>query len=80
MYWGGAVYFLRVDQELRERGHSVPAVIREFVKCCRTRTRGLEALVAELDRLSGGSTFEEQLEMMRTEPGFPDDSEVWPGS
>ena len=80
MYWGGAVYFLRVDQELRERGHSVPAVIREFVKCCRTRTRGLEALVAELDRLSGGSTFEEQLELMRTEAGFPDDSEVWPGS
>lgn len=78
MYWGGAVYFLRVDQELRERGQSVVQVIRDFVECCRFTTRGLNGLIAELDRLSRGKSFREQLDQMHTEPGFPDDSEVWP--
>ena len=77
MYWGGAVYFLRVDRELRETGQSLVEVVRDFVECCRSNTRGLNRLVAELDRLSGGTIFKEQLDLIRTEPGFPDDSEVW---
>ena len=77
MYWGGAVYFLRVDQALQEKGKSVPGVLREFVECCRFRTRGLDALVAELDRLAGGDAFRRELDHVRTNPGFPDDSGVW---
>lgn len=78
MYWGGAVYFLRVDQALAERGTSVPDVIREYVVCCRTnRTRGLDRLVAEFDRISGTDAFSRELTDVRTRPGFPDNSRIW---
>ena len=78
MYWGGAVYFLRVDQALKENGTSIPDVVREFVACCRTdRERRLDRLTAELDRLAGSDTFTQQLMYVRTQPGFPDDTEVW---
>ena len=77
MYWGGAVYFLKVDMLLKERGESVVGTLQKFVHCCRMRTRGLDNLIAELDRLSGGTTFREELNKVQTEPGFPDDAEVW---
>lgn len=78
MYWGGAVYFLRVDQNLNEVGTSVPEVIREYVACCRVnRLRRLDDLVAELDRISGSDAFSRELEYVRTRPGFPDNSEIW---
>ncbi len=77
MYWGGAVYFLRVDRELRERNKSVVQAVRDFVKCCRSSPRGLNSLVATLDRLSDGQAFRHELDQIRTEPGFPDDSAVW---
>lgn len=75
MYWGGAAYFLQADRRLRERGSSVPDVLREFVECCRTSTRGLEGLVAKLDRIAGTPVFSEQLETLRTQRGFP--ASIW---
>ena len=77
MYWGGALFFLRVDRELRGQGETVPGIIRQFVECCRSTTRGLDSLVAELDRLADSDAFSRQLDTLRTEPGFPDDSGVW---
>lgn len=77
MYWGGAVYFLRVDRELRERDQSIPEVIRSFVECCRSKRYDLKGLAAELDRLSDGTSFTDQLSEVQNEPGFPDDTEVW---
>ena len=78
MYWGGAVYFLRVNQELKENGTSIPEVVREFVHCCRTdRMRRLDRLTAELDRLADTEAFSRELMYVRTRPGFPDDSNVW---
>ena len=78
MYWGGAVYFLQVDRRLRERGSSVPAVLRAFTSCCRTSTRGLDGLLAALDRIAGEPAFSDRLEMLRTQRGFPDESGIWP--
>ena len=80
MYWGGAVYFLKVVTELRERDESVVDTVRKFVECCRRRTRGIDNLIAELDRLSGGTTFRDELDRVKTEPGFPSDDGVWAGS
>ena len=78
MYWGGAVYFLRVDQALKDSGTSIPEVVREFVACCRTdRLSRLDTLTAELDKLAGSDAFSKELMYVRTQPGFPDDSEVW---
>lgn len=72
MYWGGAAYFLQVDERLRQRRSSVPDVVRQFVDCCRTESWRFDALVAELDRIAGEPVFSEQLELLRTRPGFPD--------
>lgn len=77
MYWGGAVYFLRIDQALKDNGTSIPEVLREFVDCCRHSTRGLNNLVAELDRIAGSDAFRTELDKVRTLPGFPDDTPVW---
>lgn len=80
MYWGGALYFLQVDTNLRRQSQSVPAVLREFLECCRMRVDRMNALVSELDRLSGSELFSKQIETMRTSPGFPDESDIWSGT
>lgn len=71
MYWGGAAWFLQADRRLRERESSLLEVIREFVDCCRSDEWQFDALVDELDRIAGEPVFGEQLERLRTRPGFP---------
>jgi hypothetical protein len=70
-YWGGAVYFLRVDAKLRALGTSVPEVVSEFVACCRFEPQDLEALVETLDRLAGAPVFSEELADFQRASGFP---------
>lgn len=74
MYWGGAVYFLQVDRALRQREDSLLAVLRKFVNCCRFGTQSLDDLVSVLDSLASDKVFSNQLDLMRTRPGFPDHS------
>lgn len=79
-YWGGAVYFLRVDSALRAHGSSVPEVVSEYVKCCRdqnpTLDPTLDHLVESLDRIAGQDLFRRELERLRRSRGFPDFSGV----
>jgi hypothetical protein len=63
---------------LQQRGSSLLEVLRRFVECCRVQTRGFDALLHELDGIAGAPLFSEQLAIMRTRTGFPDDSGVWP--
>lgn len=72
MYWGGAAYFLQVDAALRRRGTDLIAVLRTYAACCRRNRAPLDALVAELDALSGGDDFTAALDRFRSEPGFPE--------
>lgn len=71
-YWGGAVYFLNVDRDLRDDGTTLFDVLREFVACCRQRRYELDSLVRQLDRIAGGDAFSRQLNEFRTRQGFPD--------
>ena len=71
-YWGGAVYFLNVDRELRSSGTALVDVLRQFVTCCRQRRYELDSLVAELDRIADNDAFSRQLTEFRTRKGFPD--------
>ncbi len=75
-YWGGAVYFLRVDAELRRRGSSVPELVRAFVACCRLEARNFDALIGTLDRLAGVPVFSRELADFRHARGFPAYSEL----
>ena len=73
MYWGGAVYFLRVDDRLRAADTSMSSVLARYVTCCRRNaSSSLSALVDALDRISGTNAFRSELERIRSEPGFPD--------
>lgn len=73
MYWGGAVFFLQIDQELKntEAGGLIP-VLQEFLACCREGRYSLHSLLGEFDRLSDSSFFHHQLELFNNRPGFPD--------
>ena len=72
MYWGGAAYFLQVDAALRERGTDLIEVLQAYTACCRRNRASLEALLTELDGLSGGDAFTRTLARFRSEPGFPE--------
>jgi len=71
MYWGGAAYFLRVDEALRRSGSSLPAVLRAYLACCRKDQARLESLLDELDRLSPAAVFTDNFARLSAEPGFP---------
>jgi hypothetical protein len=77
-YWGGAVYFLRVDAKLRALGTSVPEIISEYVPCCRFEPHSLDALVETLDRVAGAPVFSEELAEFRRARGFPAYSGILP--
>jgi hypothetical protein len=71
MYWGGAVYFLQIDQALKTKGGSLAETIKIYMQCCRNRKTNFQQLINELDRLSSGNIFSNQLQLMKTVPGFP---------
>jgi len=73
MYWGGAVYFLRVARALEAAsGPALTAVLTEYLACCRARRGGLGALVARLDAIAAAPVFSRELARFRAEPGFPE--------
>lgn len=72
MYWGGAVYFLRVDARLVDAESSLRDVIRAYVECCRVNYQpDLPRLTRQLDELAGVNAFERELKRVTSEPGFP---------
>lgn len=71
MYWGGAAYFLQVDDTLRRHDTNLIAVLRDYTACCRRNRASLEALIGQLDELSGSDAFATTLARFRSERGFP---------
>jgi len=72
MYWGGAVFFWKTDRWLRQHADTdLPNTLRAFLLCCRTRVKGVDALVAQLDDLTGTAIFRGTLREFREQPGFP---------
>ena len=72
LYWGGAAYFLQVDAALARQGTDLPAVLADYLACCRRPHDRLDRLVRDLDRLSGGEAFRTGLARFQSEPGFPE--------
>ena len=79
-YWGGAVYWERVDMTLRDVDSSLQQVVRGFLRCCRLERRSLSGLADTLDEqlavpstvAEGGGVFRSELATMRTTAGCPD--------
>ena len=58
MYWGGAVYFLRVNDALERRTQSnLLIVLDEYMRCCRRNRATLNDIVTQLDELAGDGVF-----------------------
>ncbi len=69
MYWGGASFFLRLDETLRrEHNLTLPELMKEYLTCCRLADDSIEEVIASLDEILGGSICRELLISYQTEP------------
>lgn len=69
MYWGGASYFMQIDQVLGEEdGQSFTGLIKEYLLCCRQEDKDLEGLISTWDHLLGKDIFSELLHRYRHAP------------
>jgi len=51
-YWGGATYFMRLHEMLKEKGSSgLPELVQRYMECCRKGSRRLSDVLASWDRL-----------------------------
>lgn len=73
LYWGGAAYFLRVDQRLQaELGRRLNTVIQDYLACCSSRRGGsVLGMIQRLDQISDSEVFSRTYLETVAEPGFP---------
>jgi len=72
MYWGGAVYFLQVDEALRtQSGRDFIAILSEYVACCRRTGGEIGLLLGTLDELSSSRLFSRHYRNFQVDKGFP---------
>lgn len=77
VYWGGALYFMKVDKALYEtKGMRLWQVIGNYQSCCRVGAdwgdNGFYKLVEKLDEISATNIFTKHLPEFVEKPGFPD--------
>lgn len=71
-YWGGAVYFMNIDAQLRNKGRAgLTTLIGDYVRCCRQTQTDFTGLLAQLDQLAGSPVFTTQHDLLQTRKGFP---------
>ncbi|WP_439107039.1 hypothetical protein [Congregibacter sp.] len=70
-YWGGAVYFERVDAALARQGRGLQDALIDFIRCCRVDRPDLDALVSTLDSMLDTTVFTSELVTIRETPGIP---------
>lgn len=74
LYWGGAAYFLNVDQRLAdEQALRLTDVIAEYLQCCFSYRRSSAAqLMRRFDEISDSKIFTEVYQETVRKQGFPD--------
>jgi hypothetical protein len=68
MYWGGASYFIRLDNHLQTKGKSLPGLIRDYQEPCRMKDKNLSEVISSLDSILGEPICAELLEMYTEKP------------
>ncbi|XOV83937.1 MAG: hypothetical protein ACFHXK_02245 [bacterium] len=72
MYWGGAVYFKQVAQQLAAQDkRSLMDTLARYVKCCRNQPTSLQTLITQFDQLASGTVFRHCMDEFERQPGFP---------
>lgn len=68
MYWGGAIYFMILDKQLKEQGASLSGLIREYLVCCRINDDSLTDVLKSWDRILDNSMATKLYREFTTEP------------
>jgi hypothetical protein len=69
MYWGGASYFMHMDQRLKaELNMEFTTLIKDYLICCRLKDDSLEQLIDSWDRLIGDFLFANMLQSYQADP------------
>lgn len=73
LYWGGAAYFLQVDQRLaKEKNLRLTDIVRRYRQCCFQRWGvDVQDMMRSFDKLSGSKIFTETYRQSVKKPGFP---------
>jgi negative regulator of genetic competence, sporulation and motility len=69
MYWGGACYFINLDQMMEaDQDLNLVDLVQEYLKCCRMKEDSLEEVVRSWDTLTKSKTAGDLLESYRSLP------------
>ncbi|MFO7669715.1 MAG: hypothetical protein R6W31_08665 [Bacteroidales bacterium] len=69
MYWGGASYFMQIDNQLNnEYGQEITGFIKEYMQCCRLEDEPFAELIESWDHLLGDPIFSDLLHIYQTAP------------
>ena len=69
MYWGGASFFVRLDQNLKkEYNTSLSELIKAYQACCRLEDQSIEEVINSWDRLLGTSACSDLLRTYQFAP------------
>ncbi|MDJ0698435.1 MAG: hypothetical protein QNJ07_01155 [Woeseiaceae bacterium] len=80
MYWGGAIFFLRLNEALMEQTDTdAISLVADYMRCCRKSRDSLSGLVASLDDILGEPIVAGQLSAFRASEGFPAHDDLEPG-
>ncbi len=80
MYWGGAIFFLRLNDTLQERADTnVISLVADYMRCCRRSRDSLGGLAASLDDILGEPVVAEGLRAFGETRGFPGYDDLEPG-
>lgn len=72
MYWGGAVFFFRLNEALEANADTtVVGLVSDYMRCCRRSRSSLTGLAADLDRIIGSPVVSEELGRFESAVGFP---------
>ncbi|MCC2616609.1 hypothetical protein LJ739_10180 [Aestuariibacter halophilus] len=68
-YWAAAWFFILADKQLRERHNTtLPALVKQYVACCRLNDTTLQDVIHQWDRLIGQPLFASLLRRFATQP------------
>lgn len=76
MYWGGAIFFMRLARELEHSGKpDLLEMLSAYLACCRNNRDSLAGLTEDLDRIADRPVLQKQLSAFSETRGFPKVSE-----
>jgi hypothetical protein len=69
MYWGGALFFVQLDEILKEENNiSLCDLFQDYEPCCRLKDNNLSSVLNSFDSLVNGSPANDLMQVYKTQP------------